>query len=60
MFLDELTQEANYFTLLLSVAKLQQKISPAQHHGICILVCVDGQVKVVTESIQEGLSCKLG
>lgn len=59
MLLDELTEEANYCTLLLSVAELQQEISPAQYHGTGVLVRADGQVKVVAESIKEGLSCKL-
>lgn len=59
MLLDELTQEADYFTLLLGVTELQQEISPAQYHGVGVLVCADGQVKVMAESIKEGLSCKL-
>lgn len=59
MLLDELTQEADYFALLLGVTELQQEISPAQYHGVGVLVCADGQVKVMAESIKEGLSCKL-
>lgn len=59
MLLDELTQEADYFTLLFSVAELQQEISPPQDHGIGVLVCADGQVKVMAKSVKKGLSCKL-
>lgn len=58
MLLDELTQELNYFTLLLSVAKLQQEVSPAQCHRT-LVSCSDGQVNVMAESVKESLSCKM-
>lgn len=59
MMLDKLTEEANYFTLLLCVAELQQEISPAQYHGVGVLVCADGKVKVMAEGVKESLCCQL-
>lgn len=59
MLLDQLAQEADYFTLLLGVAELQQEVSPAPHHRLGVLVRTDGQVEVVAESVKEGLGCEL-
>lgn len=59
MLLDELAEEADYFTFLLGVAELQQETSPALYHRVGVLVCADGQVKVMAESVKEGLRCQL-
>lgn len=58
MLLDELTQVLDDFTLLHSVAELQQEISPAWRYR-ALVVDVHGKVNVMAECVKEGLGCKL-
>lgn len=58
MLLDELTQVLDDFTLLHSVAELQQEISPACRYR-ALVVDVHGKVNMMAECVKEGLGYKL-
>lgn len=59
MLFDELAEEVHNFALLLAVAQMMQKASPACHHGLFVLGA-HWEVEMVAEGEKERLGGELG
>lgn len=59
MLFDELTEEVYDFALLLAVAQMMQKASPARHHRLFVL-SAHGEVEMVAEGEKECLGGEMG